>query len=68
MAVIKDLKLDDNGLFTDGKFDSVSLFKEEMNLSIFVDDRAIEEDAIRCIEHYNSLLAKPEMCKKFKRD
>lgn len=34
-----------------------------MKISIFVDDGATEDDAIRCIEHYNGLLDKSDVCK-----
>lgn len=63
MSIIRDLKLDENGLFAEGKFDSKSLFQGEIKLSIFVDDGATEEDAIRCIEHFNCLSDKPDVCK-----
>lgn len=62
MSAIRDLQIDEYNLFAHGKFDSQSLFQGEMNLSIFVDDGATEEDAIKCIERYNSLLCKPEIC------
>lgn len=61
MSVIRDLKQDENGFFLEGKFDSRSLFEGEMNVSIFADDGATEEDALRCIEHYNSLSKKPDV-------
>jgi len=62
MSMIRDLKLDVNGWFAEGKFDSTSLFRGEMNLTIFADDGATEEDAITCIEHYNGLSDKPDVC------
>ena len=55
MSVIKDLQTDENGWFADGKFNSTSLFKGEMAVSIFIDDGATGEDAEKCIAHYNSL-------------
>ncbi len=55
MAVIKNLKVDENGWFADGKFTSVSLFNGEMNVSIFIDDGATVEYAEKCIAHYNNL-------------
>lgn len=61
MSKIRDLKLDENGWFADGKFDSISLFQNEINVCIFIDDGASEEDAERCIIHYNSLMDKKEM-------
>lgn len=63
MSIIRDLKMDENGWFAEGKFDSKSFFQGEMKLLIFADDGATEEDAIRCIEHYNGLLEKPDVCK-----
>lgn len=62
MSIIKNLKMDDNGWFANGTFESVSLFNGEAKVTIFADDGATKEDAIRCIEHYNSLLDKPEIC------
>ena len=61
MSAIRDLKQDENGFFLEGKFDSRSLFEGEMNVSIFADDGATEEDALRCIDHYNSLSEKPDI-------
>ena len=55
MSVIKDLQTDENGWFADGKFNSTSLFKGEMAVSIFIDDGATVEYAEKCIAHYNSL-------------
>lgn len=55
MSIIKDLQTDENGWFANGKFNSTSLFKEEMAVSIFVDDGATVEYAEKCIAHYNSL-------------
>lgn len=55
MSIIKDLKTDKNGWFADGKFNSISLFKGEMAVSIFVDDGATVEYAEKCITHYNNL-------------
>ena len=54
--------MDEYGFFANGKFDSYSLFQGEMNLSIYAEDGASEEDAIRCINHYNGLLEKPNIC------
>ena len=33
MSIIRDLKLDENGWFAEGKFDSKSLFQGEMKIS-----------------------------------
>lgn len=55
MSVIKDLQTDENGWFAYGKFNSTSLFKGEMAVSIFIDDGATVEYAEKCIAHYNSL-------------
>ena len=63
MSIIRNLQIDEEGWFSNGLFKSTSLFKEEMAVSIFVDDGATEDDAIKCIEHYNGLLEKPEMCR-----
>lgn len=62
MSIIRDLQMDEYGFFANGKFDSYSLFQGEMNLSIYAEDGASEEDAIRCINHYNGLLEKPNIC------
>jgi hypothetical protein len=35
MPVIKNLKLDENGWFSNGTFDSVSLFKGEIRITRF---------------------------------
>lgn len=53
--MIRDLKKDENGWIAEGKFNSTSLFKGEMAISIFIDDGATVEYAERCITHYNSL-------------
>jgi hypothetical protein len=55
MSIIKNLKTDENGWFAEGKFESTSLFKGEMSVSIFIDDGATVEYAEKCIEHYNNL-------------
>ena len=55
MGTIRDLQVEENGLFAQGVFDSRSLFQGEMPVSIFVADGASEADAERCIEQYNAL-------------
>lgn len=55
MSVIRNLEIDENGWFADGKFESKSLFKGEIDVSIFIDDGATIEYAEKCIAHYNSL-------------
>ena len=55
MSIIRDLQTDENGWFADGKFNSISLFKGEMNVSIFVHDGATVAYAEKCITHYNNL-------------
>lgn len=59
--MIRDLHTDENGWFLDGKFDSISLFKGEMAISIFIDDGATVEYAKKCIMHYNNLNNNSEM-------
>ena len=49
MSIIRDLQTDENGWFADGKFNSISLFKGEMNVSIFVHDGATVAYAEKCI-------------------
>lgn len=61
MSIIKNLKTDENGWFANGTFTSKSLFKGEMKVCIFIDDGATEQDAGRCISHYNDLLSKKEI-------
>lgn len=61
MVIIKDLKSDETGWFTTGKFESKSFLPGEMNLMIFTDDGASLEDAQKCIEHFNNLADKPEI-------
>ena len=61
MSIIKNLKTDENGWFANGTFTSKSLFKGEMKVCIFIDDGATEQDAERCISHYNDLLSKKEI-------
>ena len=55
MSMIRDLKMDENGWLSYGKFNSTSLFKGEMAVTIFVDDGATVEYAEKCIAHYNNL-------------
>ena len=62
LPTIRDLKIDEYNLFAHGKFDSQSLFQGEINLSISIDNGATEEDAIKCIEHYNGLLCNLQIC------
>ena len=66
MSVISDLESKYGGMFLEGKFDSCSLFEGDVVVSIFAEDGATEEDATRCIEHYNGLLENakvlPVMC------
>lgn len=59
--MIRNLEPEWGGVFLNGKFDSVSLFQGEMSVSIFAEDGATEEDAIRCIEHYNTLTEKRDV-------
>ena len=61
MGLIRDFKVEDNGIFASGKFDSSSIFQGEMPVEIFHANGASGEDAEKCIAHYNSLLEKPEM-------
>lgn len=55
MAMIRNLQTDENGWLANGEFNSTSLFKEEMAISIFIDDGATVEYAEKCISHYNRL-------------
>lgn len=55
MCTIRNLKTDITGLFSEGVFDSQSLYKGEMKVSIFSFAGATDEDAEKCIIHYNSL-------------
>lgn len=66
MSIIRDLHNDEYGWFTEGKFDSVSLFDGEMDVSIFVDDGATVEYAEKCIEHYNKLNDNGELMAKLR--
>lgn len=59
MDIIRDITTDDNGWFTNGRFDSEFLFPGEMDIMIFTDDGASMEDAAACIEHHNRLNDKP---------
>ena len=61
MSVIRVLESKYEGMFLQGKFDSSSLFQGEMSVWIFAEDGATEEDAIRCIRHYNGLTGKEEV-------
>ncbi len=56
MSMIRELIMDANNLFENGKFDSISLFTGEMDIAICVDDGATVEYAERCIRHYNQLV------------
>lgn len=56
MSLIRNLENDENGWFAEGIFTSKSLFKGEMKVSIFIDDGATEQDAEKCIVHYNDLI------------
>ncbi len=62
MSTIRDLKTEYDGLFTTGKFDSVSLFSGEMIVEVFTKDGATVADAERCIGHYNHLNENKEVC------
>ncbi|MGO5087148.1 DUF6985 domain-containing protein [Oscillospiraceae bacterium LCP25S3_E10] len=64
MAIIQDLKTDEDGWFANGKFTSTSLFQGDMNVSIFIDDGATVEDAEKCISHYNAIKSKKALCNK----
>ena len=64
MSIIRNIKTDENGWFTTGKFDSKAFLPGETNVLIFTDDGATLEDAERCIEHYNSLNEKPALIDK----
>ncbi len=64
MSIIKNLKIEENGLFANGTFESKSLFSGEMKVIIFVDDGATETDAERCINHYNNIHNKQDICNK----
>ena len=55
MSIIRNIKTDENGWFTTGKFDSKAFLPGETSVLIFTDDGATLEDAERCIEHYNNL-------------
>lgn len=56
MSVIRDLKPDDNDMgWLEGKFDSKSLFQEEMSITIFSDSEESKKYAEKCVEHYNKL-------------
>lgn len=55
MKYIRDLHTDKNGCFSEGKFDSASLFIGKMDVVLFTEDGATAEYAEKCIEHYNSL-------------
>lgn len=68
MSVIRNLKLDDNGWFSQGTFESDSLFKGEMRITLFTDDGVTEEDANRCIEHYNKLADNKAICDKIQEE
>ncbi len=64
MSIIKNLKIEENGLFANGTFESKSLFSGEMKVIIFVNDGATETDAERCINHYNNIHNKQDICNK----
>jgi hypothetical protein len=55
ILMIRDLQIDENGWFAEGKFNSFSLFKGDMAILIFIDDGATVEYAEKCITHYNNL-------------
>ena len=56
MSVIRDLKPDNKGLgWLEGKFDSESLFRGEMDITLFEDSDETIEYAEKCVSHYNRL-------------
>lgn len=62
MNTIKNLHTDVTGLFLEGTFDSQALFKGEIKVSIFSFVGATEQDAEKCIAHYNGLTEKNDAC------
>ncbi|MCR5738164.1 MAG: hypothetical protein K6G64_11025 [Eubacterium sp.] len=60
--MIRNLIVAEDEFFATGFFDSKSLFQGEMEVNIFVSDGATENDAEKCIAHYNSLVDKKEIC------
>ena len=53
---IRELKNDANDMdWLEGKFDSISLFKGEMNITIFDNSEEAVSYAEECVKAYNSL-------------
>ncbi|SDA09711.1 hypothetical protein SAMN02910447_00172 [Ruminococcus sp. YE71] len=62
MSLINKLDVDENGCWSEGTFESKSLYKGKMRTVLFSEDSAAGEYAEKCVAHYNGLSDKPEMC------
>ena len=62
MSIIRDILHDEGGLdWLNGKFDSVSLFNGEMDITLYGDSDEYTEYAEKCVAHYNCLNENPEL-------
>ena len=55
MDIIRDMKTDENGWFTTGRFESKAFLAGDWDVMIFTDDGASVEDAEKCIAHFNAI-------------
>lgn len=67
MSIIRDMRPDENGLgWLYGKFDSESIFKGEMKMTIYSDTEESIAYAEKCIAHYNRLTENPALLDKIR--